>query len=186
MAEQFSNITNKLENFIREKNVEAEHMLRTGFWLRELDPMVDEVIYVSAICHDIERCFPLREGEIKPFKTGDDKNDGEYLAWHGQRSAEFAEKLLREFGLADEKAIDRIKTLIAEHSLDGTPERDLMMDADSISLLENNAPLFIKSSKDKEKLRQKFESEFARLSSEKAKKLAEPFYDMAMEMINKL
>ncbi|MDP1883744.1 MAG: DUF4202 family protein [Candidatus Moranbacteria bacterium] len=186
MAEQFSDITNKLENFIREKNVEAEHMLRTGFWLCELDPAADEVMYAAAICHDIERCFPLRDGEVKPLKTGDDKNDGEYLVWHGQRSAEFTEKLLQEFGFADADAIARIKTLIAEHSLGGAPERDLMMDADSISLLENNAPLFIKSGKDKEKLRQKFESEFARLSSEKAKKLAEPFYDMATEMINRL
>lgn len=173
-------IINKLENFIREKDIEAEHMLRTGFWLKQLFPDADEVMCVAAICHDIERCFPLREGEIKPAKTGDDKLDGEYLIWHGKRSAEFAEKLLKEYGFDDEAALERIKTLIAEHSMGGTPERDLMMDADSISLLENNIPLFIKEGKNKKDLKTKVISEFERLSSEKARKLARPFYDKAI------
>ncbi len=185
MITEFANITSKLEYFIKEKNVEAEHMLRTGFWLREIFPEADEVMYVAAICHDIERCFPLREGETKPPKTGEDEKDAEYLAWHGQRSAEFTEKLLREFGFADEDVIVKIKTLIAEHSLGGTKERDVMMDADSISLFENNAELFIKEGKDKEKLRRKFEAEFARLSSAKAKELAKPFYDRVIGILNK-
>jgi len=183
MTEQLLDITTKLENFIREKNIEAEHMLRTGFWLREISPEADGVMYLAAICHDIERCFPLREGEIKPKKTGDDKTDGEYLTWHGERSAEFAEKLLREFGLNDAVTIARIKTLISEHSVGGTIERDLMMDVDSVSLLENNAEIFIKEGKSKEKLRQKFESEFARISSDKVRELAKPFYDRAMKML---
>ena len=173
-------IIQKLENFIREKNVEAEHMLRTGFWLKEIYPEADEDFYIAAICHDIERIFPLRDGEVKPLKTGNDEFDEEYLDWHGKRSAEFAEKLLRENGFNDETKIARIKTLIAEHSLGGTVKRDLLRDADSISLLENNALKFIQEGKDKKELKEKFDSEFARLSSEKARKLAKPFYVAAI------
>lgn len=173
-------VIQKLENFIENKNIEAEHMLRTGFWLRKLYPEADEAFYIAAICHDIERIFPLRDGEVKPPKTGNDDLDGEYLAWHGNRSAEFTEKLLRENSFDDEITIARIKTLIAEHSLGGTPERDLMRDADSISLLENNAPLFIKQGKDKKELKEKFDSEFNRLSSEKARRFAKPFYEKAI------
>ena len=173
----------KLENFIREKNVEVEHMLRTGFWLKEIYPEADEAFYIAAICHDIERVFPLRDGEVKPPKTGNDEFDEEYLAWHGKRSAEFTEKLLQENGFNDEVAIARIKTLIAEHSLGGTAERDLLRDADSISLLENNALKFIQAGKDKKELKEKFDSEFARLSSEKASEFAKPFYDVVIETL---
>ena len=183
MTTEFSNITKKLENFIQEKNVEAEHMLRTGFWLHEIFPEADEVMYVAAICHDIERCFPLRDGEVKPPKTGDDKKDAEYMVWHGQRSAEFTERLLREFGFADEDVMARIKTLIAEHSIGGTKERDVMMDIDSVSLLENNIPLFIKKGNDKKKLKEKTISEFERISSKKARELARPFYDKLIETL---
>lgn len=174
----------KLENFIRENNAESGHMLRTGFWLKKIYPEADEAFFIAAICHDIERIFPLRDGEIKPPKTGNDEFDQEYLDWHGKRSAEFAEKLLRENGFNDEMAIARIKTLIAKHSLGGTAERDLLRDADSISLLENNALKFIQEGKDKKELKEKFESEFARLSSEKARELAKPFYEKAIKKLN--
>jgi hypothetical protein len=174
---------NKIEDFIREKNVEAEHMLRTGFWLRQLDPNADDAFYIAAICHDIERCFPLRDGETKPAKTGNDLLDGAYLAWHGKRSAEYVEALLREYGLDDEQELKRIATLIAEHSVGGTRERDLMMDADSISLLENNIPMFIKEGKDMNDIKEKTIFEFKRLSSKKAKSFAQPFYDAAIETL---
>jgi len=170
-------IINKLENFIREKNVEAEHMLRTGFWIRELNLSADEAMYIAAICHDIERVFPLRDGEVKPPKTGDDNLDGEYLAWHGKRSAEFTEKLLREYGFDDEVAIKKIKTLIAEHNLGGTIKRDLMRDADSISLLEK----FYKEGENRKELEEKIISEFKRLSCEKARELARPFYNSVIK-----
>lgn len=152
-------------------------MLRAGFWLRELYPEADDIFYIAAILHDAERMFPLRDGEIKPLKTGDDNLDGEYLDWHGKRSAEFAEKILRENGFDDEVAMARIKTLIAEHSLGGTVERDLMRDMDSISFFENIAPRRIREDKDKNKLREKLDSEFERLSSDKACELARPFYE---------
>lgn len=169
---------NELENFIREKNIEAAHMLRTPFWLEEIYPEADETMMMAALCHDIERCFPLREGEVKPAKTGDDAKDEEYLKWHGQRSAELAEKLLRKNGFEDEAVLMRIRTLIAEHSFGGTKEQDVMRDADSLSLLENSAELFLKAGKEK------LDAEFSRLSSEKARQLAKPFYDKIIAKLN--
>jgi HD superfamily phosphohydrolase YqeK len=178
-------IIEKLENFIKEKDIEAEHMFRTGYWLRQLYPEADDAMYIAAICHDIERIFPLRDGEIKPPKTGDDKLDQEYLAWHGKRSAEFTEQLLRKYDFDDEQFLNKIKTLIANHSVGGDKEKDLIMDADSISLLENNIPLFIKEGKDKKKLKEKVISEFERLISEKAREFAKPFYDKLIEELDR-
>lgn len=182
---KYKKIIQKIEDFIREKNVEAEHMLRTGFWLRKLYPEADDAFYAAAICHDIERLFPLRDGEIKPAKTGRDEQDAEYLAWHGKRSAEFAEKILKDFGFENEEDLQRIKTLIAEHNLSGSEERNLMRDADSISLLENNIPAFMKAGKNRVELKEKVETEFKRLSSEKARELARPFYDVTIEELKK-
>jgi HD superfamily phosphohydrolase YqeK len=145
----YQEIIQNLENFIRKNSPEPEHMLRAGFWLRELCPEADDVFYIAAILHDAERMFPLRDGEVKPHKTGDDNLDTEYLDWHGKRSAEFAEKLLREKGFDDEAAIARIKRIISEHSLGGTVERDLMRDADSLSFFENNALKLIARGEDK-------------------------------------
>lgn len=176
-------IIKKLSEFIKDKNIEAEHMLRTGFWLREIYPEADDVFYIAAICHDIERLFPLREGEIKPPKTLRDEDNEEYLIWHGKRSAEFAEKLLREYGFSDEQKLERIKTLIAEHSFGGTKERDLMRDADSLSFFENNAEMFIEKNEDKKALKEKFDSEYERITLPKAKELAKPFYKKAIQKL---
>lgn len=177
-------IMDKLENFIRERNLEAAHMLRTPFWLKEIYPEADDVMLLAALCHDIERCFPLRVGEVKPEKTGDDAKDVAYLKWHGNRSAEFAENILREYGLDDEAGLARIKTLIAEHSFSGTKEREAMMDADSLSFFENNAEMIIKKFEDKERLKNKFDSEFKRIFSDRARQLARPLYDNAIEKLN--
>lgn len=174
----------KIENFIKEKNIEVDHMLRAPFWLKEIYPEADEAFLIAALCHDIERCFPLREEEIKPAKTGDDKTDQEYLKWHGNRSAEFAEKLLRENGFNDEEKIVRIKGIIAEHSFGGTKEKDLMMDADSLSFFENNALAIVKKYDDKERMRKKINSEFNRIVNDKAKKLAQPFFEKAMNKLS--
>jgi len=178
-------IIEKLENFIKEKNKEAPHMLRTLFWMREIYPEANEEMQIATLCHDIERCFPLRDGEVKPEKTYDDAKDEEYLTWHGKRSAEFAEKVLREFGYSDADKLEKIKRLIAEHSIGGTKERDLMMDADSISFLENNAILFIQRGKDRDMLREKFTSEYERIINPKAKEFAKPFRDRALEELEK-
>lgn len=163
--------------------MEAAHMLRTPFWLQEIYPEADEAMLLAALCHDIERCFPLRDGEVKPAKTGDDKKDQEYLTWHGNRSAEFAENLLREYGFADDEKMKRIKKIISEHSFGGTKEREAMMDADSLSFFENNAENIASKYDDKKRLKEKFDSEFARIFSEKGRKLAKPFYDKAVEKL---
>lgn len=179
-------IINNIENFIKQKNYESEHMLRTGFWLKEIYPEADEAFYIAAICHDIERLFPLRDGEVTPPKSLDDRENEEYLIWHGKRSAEFAEKILRDYGFDDEEAMGRIRKIIAGHSFGGTKEKDIMMDADSISVLENTAQSLIKKHKDKVALRQKFDSEFSRIKNQKAKELARPFYEEAIRKLRNI
>ena len=180
----YEKIIKNIETFLQQKtDPESLHMLRTGFWLKEIYPQADEVFYISAICHDVERLFLLRDGETKPPKSLDDNKNEEYLIWHGKRSAEFAEKLLRENGFKSEKDMKRIKELITNHSFGGTFEGDLLMDADSLSFFENIADDFIKKHKDKNALRQKFDSEFARIKNKEARELARPFYERAIEKL---
>ncbi len=161
----YQEIIQKLEEFIKEKNVEPEHMLRAGFWLREIYPEADDVFYIAAICHDIERLFPLRDGEVKPPKGLTDAENQEYLIWHGKRSAEFAEKLLREYGFDNEQELERIKIIIANHSFGGTKEKDAMMDADSLSFFERPDDFIEKwIGKDKKDLIQRFDYEYERIT----------------------
>jgi HD superfamily phosphohydrolase YqeK len=173
-------IIDKLENCIREKDVEAAHMLRTGYWLKAIYPVADDIFYVAAVAHDIERCFSLRDGEMKPAKILNDRENQEYLMWHGRRSAEFAEQLLREYGVVDDSEIAQIKKLIEGHSFGGDEKQNALMDADTISFFENNASSFVKEYKDKDKLKDKFTAEYGRLFSDTARKFAQPYFKQAM------
>lgn len=180
----FQQPTQKLEEFIKEKDINPRHWLRTGYWIKEIYPEADEIMYISAICHDIERAFPLRDGEVKPeIKNWDDP---EYNLWHQNRSAEFAEKVLRDFGFNDDEKIYKIKDLIKHHEVGGNEEMNMLKDADSLSFLENNIEMFVASIPEKhskEEIGKKFDFMYNRISSPKAKELAKPFYEEAIKKL---
>ena len=68
----------------------------------------------------------------------------------------------------------------------GNEEADLIKDADSISYLENNAIKHIKliGKLSKDRIKNKVDWMYNRISSKKAKSLAEPFYKEAMDLLN--
>jgi len=142
------------------------------------------------LTHDIERAF--QEGR-KPPKPEDevDWSDPDYSQWHGERSADFTIKKLQDFGINDNLLSDKVKRLIVFHESGGDRETDSIKDADSLSFLEVNTGFFISriSTEDKrfnkQSIRKKFDWMFKRISSEKAKELARPFYKKAISGLEK-
>ena len=183
------NIVKRVRDWVKKIYGNSQHLLRTGYWMKKLDPKCDLATYLAAITHDIERAFP--EGRVPPSPEirGVKWDDKKYNLWHGRRSAEFVEKFLIENGFREQEVIRKIRRLITYHEIGGDKETDLIKDADSLSFLEINAPLFISWVPQKasvKEIKEKFDYMFNRISSEKARKLAEPFYKKALKRLERL
>ncbi len=172
----------KVKQFVR-KNFKPEripHFDRTIFWLKELKPEADESMLIAAYAHDIGRV--IQKEKIEYFKNKS-INDSEYLKRHQQDSAKIITEFLKKHEYPQDQ-IKRIHDIVLHHEEGGAPEWDLIMDADSISFLETNAPRFITNFVPivgKKRVREKFVWMYERIASDKAKKLAEPFYRKAIK-----
>lgn len=178
-----------VEGWIKKTYDNADHLLRTGDWLKKLNPKADLASVLAAITHDIERAFPEDMTPPSPEIKRAKWDDEEYNLWHGKRSAEFAEKFLLESGVDNQQLINKIKRLIVYHERGGDSETDLIKDADSLSFLEINVSLFISwipEKATKAEIKEKFDYMFNRISSKKAKKLALPFYKRAIRALEDL
>lgn len=79
--------------------------------------------------------------------------------------------------------------MISKHEVGGDDDQNLVKDADSISFLENNVDVFLSEhvqKSGKEKVRDKFNWMFDRITGEKAKELARPLYEEAIRRLNAL
>jgi len=181
------NIINQLENWLKENHRAANHLIRTGYWLKEMYPQADDAMIIAAIAHDLERIFPLKEGEVQPPNL--DWDNEEYLLWHGTRSAKFLEKYLKDNG-ASSALIEKVNSLVAYHEVGGDEKKDMIKDADSVSFLETQVDKFIgrirKGEKTAENIKKKFDYMFNRISSEKVREIAKPFYDTAINKLNSI
>ena len=164
----------------------ANHLIRTAYWVNYLNPKPSEALLIAALTHDIERAF--KEGS-KPFfsKKGkwDDKASNQ---WHSERSAKFVKEFL-EKEKANPCLINQTVRLISHHEEGGWGEADLLRDADSISFLEVNVPFFISripGELSKKEVEEKFNYMFARIGSKKAIEIAKPLYKKAMADLNKI
>lgn len=169
----------------------ADHLIRTAYWLKKLDPNADLASIIASITHDIERAFPKNRRPPSSEFSGAKWDDKEYNLWHGKRSARFVEKFLKKQG-ATEEIVSKVKHLIVYHEIGGDRETTLLKDADSLSFLEINVPLFISRINvrvstsriprklAKQEVKEKFNYMFNRISSKKAKSLARPFYKKAL------
>ena len=76
--------------------------------------------------------------------------------------------------------IERVKMLISKHEVGGNDDQNLLKDADSVSFLENNVDHFINnlvSETSKEKVKDKFDRTFNRITSQQAREIARPRYE---------
>ena len=180
-----TDLINKAEDWIMNIHNNADHLIRTGFWIQEIYPEANEAMVIAAILHDVERAF--EEGRIPPSPEfrGAKWDDTVYSTWHSKRSAQFTHDFLQREG-KDTEFIEEVTTLINHHEEGGWKEADFLKDADSISFLEINAPLFIswipkKLSKDE--VQDKLDYMYGRIDDTKAKELASPFYNKAIETL---
>jgi len=177
-VEQF--VVDSFMNANNEKGI--KHLRRTAYWVQQLKPEADEALLIAAVAHDIERAF--REPNYgKKFQKG--FRTDEHLIYHQEKGAEIVADFLRKQN-ADEKLIDRVKELISKHEVGGSDDQDILKDADSVSFFENNVDYFIVelvSKVGKKNVKDKFDWMFDRISSEKAKQIALPWYQRGNKTI---
>lgn len=180
-------IVKVVKKWVEESYQNAEHLLRTGYWLKKLDPKADLASVVAAITHNIERAFQKdRKPPVRVFGKGDDKT---YSVWHGKRSADFVVRFLKKKRIKDREFLDKVKRLIISHESGGDREQNLIRDADSLSFLEINALFFlsrIPQELSKQEVKEKFDYMYQRVNSNKVKEMVKPFYEKALADLKEL
>jgi hypothetical protein len=177
----------KVEKFVvdsftkvgKEKSI--PHFLRTKHWLLELKSDADEAFCISAVAHDIERAF--RDPNNDKAETAGFLDDF-FLKYHPQKGAEIIGEFLKSQN-ADEELIERVKFIISKHETGGDDDQNLLKDADSISFFENNTDGFVKMAEEigKEKVKEKFEWMFNRITNDRAKEIAKPWHKEALRKL---
>ena len=166
------------------KSSQIKHFIRTVHWIKELKPDADEALLISAVAHDIERAF--RQKDVSEKKNSAGFTDKEFLRPHEERGAEIICGFLKQQGAKDE-FIQRVKMLVSRHEEGGDDDQNLLKDADSISFFENNVSLFLTKKVNevgKERVRQKFDWMFNRITSGKAKQISKHWYEEAIKGLN--
>ena len=165
------------------KSSQVKHFLRTVHWVRELRPGADEALLISAVAHDIERAFRQEDVVEKKHSVGFVHLD--FLRPHEERGAEIVCDFLRHQGAADE-LIMRVMMLVSRHEEGGNDDQNLLKDADSISHFETTASSFILKRVDemgKDRVREKIEWMFKRITSGKARQIVKPWYEKALSTL---
>jgi hypothetical protein len=180
-------IINLCSEWVEKNYKNSVHLIRTGYWVKQLDNKASPELIVACITHDIERAFPENRQTVGSPEDGPGVkwDDPVYNLWHGKRSAEYVGNFLEKNG-ATEKFIKEVKRLVISHEIGGDYHQNLVKDADCISFLENNAGLFIGRIPEKYsalQVKEKFDYMYNRISLPKAKKLARPFYQKALQAL---
>lgn len=160
-------VPEKLEKFEQElKETQLRHYKRTVFWIKKLEPNATEALLIAAYAHDIERWFRNPKNARKI-----DKRE------HQEKGAKIISNFLNRLS-ADKTLINKVCYFIRNHETGGTPETNILKDADSISFFENNVQIHAKIFP--KRLRKKIEWMYKRITLPKAKIYAKPFYMQAI------
>jgi hypothetical protein len=161
-----------------------KHLLRTAYWLKKIYPKADEAMLIAAVTHDIERAF-RKDDTLKRLEQLS-YIAVEILRPHEEQGAEVISSYLKQWG-ANDQLIDKVKMLVSRHEEGGTDEQNIIKDADSVSFFENQIEYFLTTllKKDgKEKIKEKLDWMFDRITSEKAKKFSKKWYEEAISKLN--
>lgn len=179
----------KVEYFVKKSfagdETQIRHFERTVYWMKKLNKKADEASLIAAMAHDIERAFRTSEQHKK--RAGEGYDYPAFFRPHEEKGAEIMADFLKKES-APREMIEKVKMLISRHEEGGNEEQNLLKDADSVSFLENNIPLFLEKAKieGKEKIRAKFEWMFKRITAEKAKKIVRLWYEGGMKELEKI
>jgi hypothetical protein len=176
-----------VEQFVKESFEKAgddhgfKHLVRTVHWVKELKPNSDEALLIAAIAHDIERAYGDHDKMSKALMAKGFRNDY-FLDHHQAEGANIIAKFL-ESRKAGQELIERVKMLIGNHEIGGNTDQNILKDADSISFFENNIDHFIDvKAKEigRDKVKEKFDWMYSRISSDKARQIALGWYNDAI------
>jgi len=113
------------------------HADNTLHWLLRLKPDADAALQLAALGHDIDRASPDKV-QRRDFADYD-----RFKAEHARHSAEILEALLKRQGIPD-ATVARTCELVRRHEVGGTPDADVLKDADSLSYFDTNLPLYLR------------------------------------------
>lgn len=175
-TEQFiSKLLEKAEN-----NHDLIHSQKTVYWIKQLKPDADEALLIAGSLHDVERAI------YGDWKAG--TSEIEALEKHQNMSADEAKKFLRQENV-DEVIIERVKHLISAHEVGGDEEQSILCDADCLAWLEDKAIRNVRKHKAQnkpiEEMKEKLDYLMSRISTDKAKEIAQKYYDEALEELGK-
>ncbi len=163
-----------------ENNHDLIHSQKTVYWIKQLKPDADEALLVAGALHDIERAF---HGD---WKAG--TSEIEALKKHQDMSADEAEKFLRQENVSED-VIERVRYLISAHETGGDEDQNILCDADCLAWFEDKAIRNIRKhktqGKPKEAMKKKLDYLMSRISTDKAKEIAEKWHGEAIEELNK-
>lgn len=159
------------------KPTDVQHGQRTAYWIREFYPAADEALLVAGLLHDIERAF------YGDWKKGSD--DPAALRKHQDLSAEEAMKFLRGISVS-EAIIERVGNLIRYHETGGDDDQNVLCDADCLAYFEEKASRWAKRSVEEGsqvEMRRRLEYYFSRFKSPRARQLAQPYFEEAINLL---
>jgi len=160
---------------IKHSKVNRSHILSGQFfWIEKFLSDCTEAQKIAAYSHDIERAFRT-EGKSIP----EDYLDPEFLKNHQEKVAQIMVEFLRNNN-AEEDLVTIIIHLISKHEVGGDTEQNALVDSDSLSFFETNAEMFVKEktpAEGKEKVKDKLDWMFNRISTEERKNLARENYE---------
>ena len=168
----------------KDKPIYIRHFEKTLDYLRIISPFPDEATEVAAYAHDWERGG--KKSDLTPYINGKSLIDRETMVKHQKESADKLYNFLIDSGASEEFA-QKARSIVAKHEEGGFPEANDVKDADSLSYFEVVAEFhigWVKKGVKKEQLREKFDFMYNRISSDFAKKMAEPMYRKAIEMLD--
>lgn len=123
--------------WVRAEHPHPEHLERTLYWARELEPGASGVLLLAALLHDIERAVP---DPGSPFDSARDWSLDAYTDYHQGRSAAHLARWMAERSAAPGEVAGAV-ALVAVHERGGWPEADVVQAADSLSFIETLTPL---------------------------------------------
>jgi len=162
------------------------HFERTVYWLLQLKPDADEAMQAAAYGHDIGRAFA--PDRLPLYVRGMKIVDPRYVRKHEELSGNKIYEFLISCG-AEKKFAMRVKNMVSHHESGGDEESNLIKDADSISYFENNAGIhlgWIEKGIGKVQVREKYDFMLDRITLEKARRIARPFYKKWVRTLNRV
>ncbi len=111
------------------------HARNTAQWVERLGGK-DPLLRVAALGHDIERAIEREKVRRDKFPSFDAFKEA-----HARNSARILQAILEECGFEKDE-IEKVCSWVAMHEKGGVPEADLLKNADALSFLETNLPLY--------------------------------------------